>query len=245
MSARHTPRTQAPVSPLMCALPSAAGFVVGGTTGHPPMDRQAWAPAGRPREQVHPCSGAPWPTGHPRQLAASWLHCSVSPQQITSTPTLCFCIIEQRWRRVSPPPRPQCGLQAPGKPVRGLCCRRAIQARAGTQGTWPVGGMERAGAGSQEPGSGLRSALDSPRLRFRCGSCHLPGPLLRAGDTPGKETDKAPAQEPHPGGETQTVMCVPSLFSCVPTLCDPMGCSPPGSSAHGILQARILEWVAT
>ena len=31
--------------------------------------------------------------------------------------------------------------------------------------------------------------------------------------------------------------------SC-PTLCDPMDCSPPGSSVHEILQARILEWVA-
>ena len=29
-----------------------------------------------------------------------------------------------------------------------------------------------------------------------------------------------------------------------PTLCDPMDCSPQGSSVHGILQARILEWVA-
>ena len=29
-----------------------------------------------------------------------------------------------------------------------------------------------------------------------------------------------------------------------PSLCDPMDCSPPGSSAHGTLQARILEWVA-
>ena len=28
------------------------------------------------------------------------------------------------------------------------------------------------------------------------------------------------------------------------TLCDPMDCSPPGSSAHGILQTGILEWVA-
>ena len=28
-------------------------------------------------------------------------------------------------------------------------------------------------------------------------------------------------------------------------LCNPMGCSPPGSSVHGILQGRILEWVAT
>ena len=34
-----------------------------------------------------------------------------------------------------------------------------------------------------------------------------------------------------------------SLQSCL-TLCDPMGCSPSGSSVHGILQARILEWVA-
>ena len=31
--------------------------------------------------------------------------------------------------------------------------------------------------------------------------------------------------------------------SCL-TLCDPVDCSPPGSSIHGILQARILEWVA-
>ena len=29
-----------------------------------------------------------------------------------------------------------------------------------------------------------------------------------------------------------------------PNVCDHMGCSPPGSSVHGILQARILEWVA-
>ena len=28
-----------------------------------------------------------------------------------------------------------------------------------------------------------------------------------------------------------------------PTLCHPRDCSPPGSSVHGILQARILEWV--
>ena len=28
------------------------------------------------------------------------------------------------------------------------------------------------------------------------------------------------------------------------TLCDPMDCSPPGSPVHGILQARLLEWVA-
>ena len=31
--------------------------------------------------------------------------------------------------------------------------------------------------------------------------------------------------------------------SCL-TLCNPMDCSPPGSSVHEIFQARILEWVA-
>ena len=38
-------------------------------------------------------------------------------------------------------------------------------------------------------------------------------------------------------------MCAKSLQSC-PTLCHPMNCSPPGSSFHGVLQARVLEWVA-
>ena len=33
-----------------------------------------------------------------------------------------------------------------------------------------------------------------------------------------------------------------SLQSCL-TLCNPMDCSPPGSSVHEILQARILEWL--
>ena len=35
----------------------------------------------------------------------------------------------------------------------------------------------------------------------------------------------------------------PSPQSC-PTLCNPVDCSPPGSSVHGVLQAGILEWVA-
>ena len=38
--------------------------------------------------------------------------------------------------------------------------------------------------------------------------------------------------------------CILSHFSCITTLCNPMDCSPPGSSVHRILQARILEWVA-
>ena len=38
-------------------------------------------------------------------------------------------------------------------------------------------------------------------------------------------------------------MKVKSLSKC-PTLHDPMDCSLPGSSIHGIFQARVLEWVA-
>ena len=38
-------------------------------------------------------------------------------------------------------------------------------------------------------------------------------------------------------------LCAKSLQSC-PTLWDPMDCSLPGSSVHGILQVRTLEWVA-
>ena len=44
------------------------------------------------------------------------------------------------------------------------------------------------------------------------------------------------------------VLMVSCFFTSVaqlcPTVCDPMDCSPPGSSVHGILQARMLAWVA-
>ena len=45
-----------------------------------------------------------------------------------------------------------------------------------------------------------------------------------------------------PSVHTHTCMCVVTQ-SC-PALFDPMNCSPPGFSIHGIPQARILEWVA-
>ena len=46
-------------------------------------------------------------------------------------------------------------------------------------------------------------------------------------------------------GSWITAGCLPAkLLQSCPTLCNPMDCSPPGSSVQGILQARILEWVA-
>ena len=52
--------------------------------------------------------------------------------------------------------------------------------------------------------------------------------------------------EIHPGtwkiNLTVAVLC--SGTQACPILCDPMDCGPPGSSSHGVLQARIMEWVA-
>ena len=45
---------------------------------------------------------------------------------------------------------------------------------------------------------------------------------------------------------TQISIAAPAakLLQSCPTLCNPIECSPPGSSVPGVLQARILEWVA-
>ena len=48
---------------------------------------------------------------------------------------------------------------------------------------------------------------------------------------------------PASAGDVRADATAALLQSC-PTLCDPMGSSPLGSSVPGILQARILEWVA-
>ena len=40
------------------------------------------------------------------------------------------------------------------------------------------------------------------------------------------------------------VTCLRAQLLLCPTLCDPIDCSPPGFSVHGISQTRILEWVA-
>ena len=45
------------------------------------------------------------------------------------------------------------------------------------------------------------------------------------------------------GDDVGWVCCCLVAKSCL-TLCDPMDWSPPGYSVHGILQRRILEWVA-
>ena len=76
--------------------------------------------------------------------------------------------------------------------------------------------------------------------------------FLTPGDLPNPGMTLASLMSPALAGEffnTSTTweapgtVCVQSLQSR-PTLGNPMDCSPPGSSVHGIFQARILEWVA-
>ena len=40
------------------------------------------------------------------------------------------------------------------------------------------------------------------------------------------------------------IYCCYLVTKLCPTFCDSMNCSPPGSTVHGVFQARILEWVA-
>ena len=61
------------------------------------------------------------------------------------------------------------------------------------------------------------------------------------GGTWGREESDKTEQLIH---STHTPLSVVLVTQSCPTLCDPMDCSPPGSSVHGILQARILEWAA-
>ena len=69
-------------------------------------------------------------------------------------------------------------------------------------------------------------------------------------DLPDPGIEPASLEAPASAGEFfttratwETLVCAKSLQSRL-TLCNPMDCHPPGSSVHGILQARILEWVA-
>ena len=43
---------------------------------------------------------------------------------------------------------------------------------------------------------------------------------------------------------SHTLVSESEVTQSCPTLCDPMNCSLPGSSIHGIFQARVLEWGA-
>ena len=61
---------------------------------------------------------------------------------------------------------------------------------------------------------------------------------------PVTETPSQGRQGPEPGFSWSGSHQIPFSHSVVSGSCDPMDCSPPGSSVSGILQARILAWIA-
>ena len=67
-----------------------------------------------------------------------------------------------------------------------------------------------------------------------------PTRLHRPWDSPGKNTGVGC----HFLLQCRKVKSESEVAQSCPTLCDPMDCSLPGSSVHGILQARTLEWVS-
>ena len=68
--------------------------------------------------------------------------------------------------------------------------------------------------------------------------------LMDGGDT-GRDDDRAANVDPDGHGYLDLYMVhASSVAQSYLTLCNPMDCSPPDSSVHGILQARILERVA-
>ena len=66
-----------------------------------------------------------------------------------------------------------------------------------------------------------------------------PARLPRPWDSPGKNTGVGC----HCLLQCMRVKREREVAQSCPTLCDPMDCSPPGSSVHGLFQARGLEWV--
>ena len=64
---------------------------------------------------------------------------------------------------------------------------------------------------------------------------HLPNPGIPP-RSPSLQVDTLPAE---PQGKKESELAQ----SCL-TLCDPVDCSLPGFSVHGIFQARVLEWVS-
>ena len=111
--------------------------------------------------------------------------------------------------------------------------------------TGSTGGGKQFGEGAKR----MSSVLDTDRLsclRHIQGIClvggctYVLGPLAETGGT-----DWVIVIETTVMGDTlEERRCACSLTQSCPTLCNPVDCSLPGSSAHGTFQARILEWVA-
>ena len=107
---------------------------------------------------------------------------------------------------------------------------KEIRSNPVSEGDMTGSPMVREGLGLQGTQRGVRHIAAQP--------CH-PDPCSRILFT---VVPHRPARGPSLGADGCMGCCAKLLQSC-PILCDPMDCSSPGSSVHGILQAGILEWV--
>ena len=82
----------------------------------------------------------------------------------------------------------------------------------------------------------VASVVSSSVRRHRRQATRLPRPW----DSPGKNTGVGC----HFLLQSMKLKSESEVAQSCPTLSDPMDCSPPGYSVHGILQARVLEWGA-
>ena len=73
--------------------------------------------------------------------------------------------------------------------------------------------------------------------------CLLQGIILTQGSNVHLLADRFFTTSPACHLGSRSINCAQSLKLYL-TVCDPLDCSPPGSYVHGILQVRILEWVA-
>ena len=108
----------------------------------------------------------------------------------------------------------------------------------------PPGDLPNLGIKSRLPALQADSLLSEPPGKPNTGvgslsllQGYLPDPGIKL-VSPALHADSLPVELP---GKLYYV-CV-LVTQSFPTLCNPMDCSPPGSSVHGILQAQILEWL--
>ena len=78
---------------------------------------------------------------------------------------------------------------------------------------------------------------------FHRSSPHAP-PSCTLSPSPRAAPSLLPSHSPPPAQTSSAEWCVCPVAQSCPAPCDPMDCSPPGSSVHGIRQARVLEWAA-
>ena len=86
-------------------------------------------------------------------------------------------------------------------------------------------------------------SVDSAEVsKYRCFTAVLPRAAITMKPKANKNSKREEFRDTSAAAQQMLVNQV--SYVCVPTLCNSMVCSPPGSSVHGVSQARILEWVS-